>query len=129
MPDRSMVLTEDTGPSDAVTQLAKGADMLVSEATNPVDEFKESQIKQGAWQSKTPEEQAGLIRHHIEEHLLPEEIGKIGRPAPTGSGRGRPGCGSPIRARCSTSFRGDTRWPAPGRQSRCLPPRCLDRAA
>ena len=75
--DRSVVFTGDTGPSDAVTQLAKGADMLVSEATNPVDEFKEGQIKQGSWQSKTPEEQAGLIRHHIEEHLLPEEVGKI----------------------------------------------------
>jgi ribonuclease BN (tRNA processing enzyme) len=25
----------------------------------------------------TPEEQAGMIRHHIEEHLLPEEIGKM----------------------------------------------------
>jgi ribonuclease BN (tRNA processing enzyme) len=76
-PDRSIVFTGDTGPSDAVTQLARGADVLVSEATNPVDEFKEAQIKAGAWQSMTPEEQAGLIRHHIEEHLLPEEVGKM----------------------------------------------------
>jgi ribonuclease BN (tRNA processing enzyme) len=76
-PDRSVVFTGDTGPSDAVTQLARGADMLVSEATNPVDEFKETQIKLGAWQAKTPEEQAGSIRHHIEEHLLPEEVGKM----------------------------------------------------
>ena len=75
--DRSVVFTGDTGPSDAVTQLARGADMLVSEATNPVEEFKETQIRLGSWQAKTPEEQAGLIRHHIEEHLLPEEIGKI----------------------------------------------------
>jgi ribonuclease BN (tRNA processing enzyme) len=76
-PDRSIVFTGDTGPSDAVTRLAKGADILVSEATNPVDEFKETQIKLGAWQSKTPEEQAGSIRHHIEEHLLPEEVGRM----------------------------------------------------
>jgi ribonuclease BN (tRNA processing enzyme) len=76
-PGRSVVFTGDTGPSDAVTRLAKGADVLVSEATNPVDEFKDAQIKLGVWQSKTPEEQAGMIRHHIEEHLLPDEIGKI----------------------------------------------------
>jgi ribonuclease BN (tRNA processing enzyme) len=76
-PDRSVVFTGDTGPSDAVTQLAKGADVLVSEATNPVEEFKATQIKLGLWQSKTPEEQAGMIRHHIEEHLLPEELGKM----------------------------------------------------
>lgn len=76
-PDRSVVFTGDTGPSDAVTQLAKGADMLVSEATNPIDEFKEGLIKSGRWPAMTPEEQAGMIRHHIEEHLLPEEIGKM----------------------------------------------------
>ena len=76
-PDRSVVFTGDTGPSDDVTELAKGADMLVSEVTSPTDEFKDLQIKQGRWQLMTPEEQAGSIRHHIEEHLLPEEVGKI----------------------------------------------------
>jgi ribonuclease BN (tRNA processing enzyme) len=25
----------------------------------------------------TPQEQAGYIRHHIEEHLLPDELGKL----------------------------------------------------
>jgi len=76
-PDRSVVFTGDTGPSDAVIELAKGADVIVSEATNPVDEFKQGQIRQGAWQAKTPDEQANLIRHHIEEHLLPEDLGKM----------------------------------------------------
>jgi ribonuclease BN (tRNA processing enzyme) len=75
--DRSIVFTGDTGPSDAVTQLAQGADVLVSEATNPVDEYRDSQIKAGTWQTRTAEEQAGLIRHHIEEHLLPDELGKM----------------------------------------------------
>jgi ribonuclease BN (tRNA processing enzyme) len=32
-PDRSVVFTGDTGPSDAVATLAKGADLLVSEVT------------------------------------------------------------------------------------------------
>jgi len=76
-PDRLIIFTGDTGPSDAVTQLSMGADVLVSEATDPVDEYKQEKIKSGEWQTMTPEEQAGLIRHHIEEHLVPEEVGKM----------------------------------------------------
>jgi ribonuclease BN (tRNA processing enzyme) len=75
--DRSVVFTGDTGPSDAVADLAKGADLLISEATNPVDEYGEEEIKAGRWQQRTPEEQKSLIRHHIEEHLLPEDLGKM----------------------------------------------------
>lgn len=75
--DRSIVFTGDTGPSDAVADLAKGADLLISEATNPVNEFKEQAIKTGTWQQMTSEEQRNFIRHHIEEHLLPEDLGKM----------------------------------------------------
>src|SRR5262249_14982832 len=39
-PDRSIVFTGDTGPSDAVVTLAKGADVFVSEV-NSVDDYKE----------------------------------------------------------------------------------------
>ena len=42
-PGRSVVFTGDTGPSEAIAELANGADLLVSEATNPIDEFVESQ--------------------------------------------------------------------------------------
>jgi ribonuclease BN (tRNA processing enzyme) len=75
-PDRVIVFTGDTGPSAAVTELAKGADMLVSEVTS-VDEWKEQQIKSVRWQSMTPEEQAASIRHQSEEHLTPDEVGKM----------------------------------------------------
>jgi len=75
-PDRVIVFTGDTGPSAAVTELAKGADMLVSEVMS-VDEWKEQQIKTGRWQSMTPEQQAASIRHMSEEHLTPEEVGKM----------------------------------------------------
>jgi ribonuclease BN (tRNA processing enzyme) len=75
--DRSVVFTGDTGPSDAIAQLAKGADLLISEVTNPVDEFKEATIKTGLWQRMTSEQQKNFIRHHIEEHLLPEDLGKM----------------------------------------------------
>jgi ribonuclease BN (tRNA processing enzyme) len=75
--DRSVVFTGDTGPSEAVAELAKGVDLLVSEVTNPVDEYKAQQIKSGRWQQWTPEEQTALLRHHVEEHLLPDELGKL----------------------------------------------------
>jgi len=75
--DRSVIFTGDTGPSDAVADLAKGADLLISEVTNPVEDYKAQLIKAGRWQLMTPEEQAGILRHHVEEHLLPEEVGKL----------------------------------------------------
>jgi ribonuclease BN (tRNA processing enzyme) len=75
-PDRVVVFTGDTGPSAAVTELAKGADMLVSEVMS-VDEWKERQIKIGRWQSMTPEQQAASFRHMTQEHLTPDEVGKM----------------------------------------------------
>jgi len=75
-PGRVVVFTGDTGPSEAVSELAKGADMLVSEV-NSVEEWKEQQIKIGRWQSMTPEQQAASSRHMSEEHLTPEEVGKM----------------------------------------------------
>jgi ribonuclease BN (tRNA processing enzyme) len=75
-PDRVIVFTGDTGPSVAVTELAKGADMLVSEVGS-IEEWKERQIRTGRWQLMTPEQQAGSIRHQKEEHLTPDEVGKM----------------------------------------------------
>jgi ribonuclease BN (tRNA processing enzyme) len=73
---RIVLFTGDTGPSDAVTELAKGADLLVTEATiaeDTVEVFKRS----GVWQSKTAAEQEGFIRHMREEHITPEDVGKM----------------------------------------------------
>lgn len=75
-PDRVIVFTGDTGPSDAVTELAKGADLLVSEVLS-VDDVVQLFIRNGAWQAKTPDEQQGFIRHLKEEHLVPEDVGKL----------------------------------------------------
>jgi ribonuclease BN (tRNA processing enzyme) len=33
--------------------------------------------RNGAWQSKTPAEQEGWLRHMHEEHVTPEDIGKM----------------------------------------------------
>lgn len=74
--DRVVVFTGDTGPSVAVTELAKGADILVSEVDS-VEENVTRQIKTGLWQLRTPDEQASFIRHDTEEHLSPDEVGKM----------------------------------------------------
>jgi ribonuclease BN (tRNA processing enzyme) len=76
-PGRSLVFTGDTGPSEAVIALAKDADLLVSEVTASIDEYKAQQIRNGRWQIMTPEQQAGSIRHMTEEHLVPEDVGKM----------------------------------------------------
>jgi ribonuclease BN (tRNA processing enzyme) len=78
--DRSIVFTGDTGPSDAVTNLARGADILVSEI-GVVEEQKESQIRNGRWQAMTPSEQAEFLRHQEQEHLSPEEVGQMAKRA------------------------------------------------
>ena len=75
-PDRVVLFTGDTGPSDAVTELAKGADLLVTEVSSP-EEVVESQKRAGIWQAKSPAEQAGFLRHMHEEHVTPEDVGKM----------------------------------------------------
>jgi ribonuclease BN (tRNA processing enzyme) len=75
-PERTFLFTGDTGPSDAVTALAKGADVLVTEATS-VDDVIEVFKRTGAWQAKTEDEQKGWIRHMQEEHVSPKEIGEM----------------------------------------------------
>lgn len=75
-PGRVVFFTGDTGPSDAVVELARGADLYVTECTSPEDVvalFK----KTGAWQAKTSQEQEGFLRHMHEEHVTPEDIGKM----------------------------------------------------
>jgi ribonuclease BN (tRNA processing enzyme) len=75
-PDKVVFFTGDTGPSDAVVDLAKGADIYVTETTSP-DDVVELYKRSGAWQQKTPDEQAGFLRHMHEEHVTPEDIGKM----------------------------------------------------
>jgi len=75
--DRSIVFTGDTGPSEAISMLAKGADLLVSEVAAPLEEFKQRQMAIGRWQSMTPVQQEASIRHQIEEHVSPEQVGEM----------------------------------------------------
>jgi ribonuclease BN (tRNA processing enzyme) len=75
-PDKVVFFTGDTGPSDAVVDLAKGADLYVTETTKPEDVV-ELYKRNGTWQEKTPGEQEGFLRHMHEEHVTPEDIGKM----------------------------------------------------
>jgi ribonuclease BN (tRNA processing enzyme) len=75
-PGRVIVFTGDTGPTEALTELAKGADLLVSEA-NSVEERMNDLIKSGQWQVMTPAEQAGIKRQMAERHLDTDDIGKL----------------------------------------------------
>lgn len=75
-PDRVIVFTGDTGPSDAVAELAKNADILVSEVASP-DDLKQLLIKNGTWQGMSPDQQTAFVRHLNEEHLTLEEAGKL----------------------------------------------------
>ena len=75
-PGRVVFFTGDTGPSDAVVDLAKGADVYVTEVTS-VDEVVEQFKRTGAWDAKTKGEQDGFIRHMHEEHVTPAEVGQM----------------------------------------------------
>lgn len=75
-PGRVVVFTGDTGASDAVTELAKGADVLVTEVGQP-EEIIDLYKKNGTWQKRSPEEQQAFLYHMKEEHVTPEEVGKM----------------------------------------------------
>ena len=75
-PGRVFLFTGDTGPSDAVEALAKGADVLVTEVTS-VDDGIDLFRRTGAWQAKTADEQTGWVRHMKEEHMSPKQVGEL----------------------------------------------------
>ena len=74
--DRVFVFTGDTGPSEAVAQLAKNADVLISEIGS-ADAIRQTLTKSGVWQTMTPDQQAAFLRHLEEEHLVAEAVGKL----------------------------------------------------
>ena len=75
-PDRVIVFTGDTGPNEALTELAKGADLLVSEA-NSVEERMRDLLKTGQWQRMSEAEQAGIKRQMSQGHMTTDAIGEM----------------------------------------------------
>jgi ribonuclease BN (tRNA processing enzyme) len=73
MADHSVVFTGDTGPSRAVEDLARGADVLVSEIID-IDAIIAGLKRR---QQATGVDQQPLIDHMVEEHLTPENVGRM----------------------------------------------------
>jgi ribonuclease BN (tRNA processing enzyme) len=75
-PGRVIVFTSDTGPFDGLVELAKGADLLVSEA-NSIEQRMQDLTRSGQWQVMTADEQARIKRQMEEGHLSTEDVGKL----------------------------------------------------
>lgn len=78
MPDRSIVYTGDTGPSDNVTRMAKGADILVSEV---IDAPRIVAIMKRQRPDVSSETMAHLVEHQQTQHLPYREVGKMAQAA------------------------------------------------
>jgi ribonuclease BN (tRNA processing enzyme) len=72
----AIVFTGDTGPSDAVTRLAKGADVLVSEVIDipAITKYVNGLAEQGHWTQKRKED---LMAHMKFEHLPMKDLGEM----------------------------------------------------
>ena len=77
-PGRSIVYTGDTGPSDAVVQLAMGADLLVSEMIDV--EATVAKVKRIKPTLSGPLESA-MVQHLSSHHLTPAQVGELARAA------------------------------------------------
>ena len=75
-PDRVIVFSGDTGASDAVTELARGADLLVTETASFEDRM-QLMIRTGQWQAMTPAQQAAMQQQALHGHMTTEIIGKM----------------------------------------------------
>jgi ribonuclease BN (tRNA processing enzyme) len=75
-PDRVIVFTGDTGQSDALTELAKDADLLLTE-TNTFEDRKAMMIESGQWQRMTEAERDGLARQGTFGHMTQRMLGEM----------------------------------------------------
>ena len=74
LPNRSIVFTGDTGPSEAVEKLANGADLLVSEM---LDLEAQIAVVRVALASQPKSHVDQIAEHLRKHHLTPEDVGKL----------------------------------------------------
>lgn len=74
LPDRSIVVTGDTGPSTAVDDLAKDADLLVSEM---IDEDSTIAAVRRNSPGIPPAQIAELVQHLTSHHLTSGDVGRL----------------------------------------------------
>lgn len=99
--DRSIVYTGDTGPSDAVERLAKGADLLVSEMVD----LEAAEKLMARFSAHLSQEERDRSAAHLRlHHLTTEEVGKLAARAGVGkvvmthiAGGGDPDPAAPAR--------------------------------
>lgn len=77
-PDKIIVFTGDTGPSHAVAELAKGADILVSEVVNVEAMTRYLKRANPALSEKQLEP---LLEHTLKQHLSPVAVGRLAEEA------------------------------------------------
>ena len=73
LPDRSIVYTGDTGPSDSVVALARGADLLVTELIDP--NFAETFAARGP--GPQPKRAREMHDHMVNHHISPDQVGQM----------------------------------------------------
>jgi ribonuclease BN (tRNA processing enzyme) len=76
-PAGSVVFTGDTGPSEAVTRLANGADILVSEVCTVCSPSAPTVPAQAGAPQLPPQLAAQERFHMLHEHLTPDEVGEM----------------------------------------------------
>ena len=75
-PHGVVVFTGDTGPSEAVTRLAKGADVLVTEVED-IGEVTKFVNQAEAQHASSPERRAAFMAHMRQEHVDEEQVGEM----------------------------------------------------
>jgi ribonuclease BN (tRNA processing enzyme) len=73
-----VVFTGDTGPSEAVMQLARDADLLVSEV---IDLDATLRVTERLAAHLSAEQRASLMAHLAQDHLTPEQVGELAKAA------------------------------------------------
>lgn len=71
---RAIVYTGDTGPSDAVERLARGADLLVSEM---IDRDAQMQALAASSRNLSPDRRREIADYLAHHHLSPEQVGTL----------------------------------------------------
>lgn len=98
LPGRSLVFTGDTGPCQAVEDLARGCDLLVGEMMDL--DLTMSRVR--ATNPHMPEDAIAKIRAHLSgHHLSPEDLGDLAQRAGVGhvvATHFAPGCATPETA-------------------------------
>jgi ribonuclease BN (tRNA processing enzyme) len=78
-PAGAVVFTGDTGPSPAVTHLAKGADLLVSEVIDLQGTIR--LVDKTSAGKLSPQVRDNVVRHLTDDHLLPGQVGEMAKEA------------------------------------------------